>query len=88
MLGKIKLPIQGGKLDKYEDLSQSIFFLVDVATEFDIQGLELDWTRVAWDGALRFANGEWDYYKFSRNRWLHNNQATNQAYQIKAYRVC
>ena len=32
---------------------RSAGFLEDVATEFDIQGLELDWTCVAWDANLR-----------------------------------
>jgi hypothetical protein len=32
---------------------RSSYFLETVATEFDIQGLELDWTIVAWDADLR-----------------------------------
>jgi hypothetical protein len=29
------------------------YYLEDAATEFQVQGLELDWTCVAWDGDLR-----------------------------------
>jgi len=42
----------GGKIDR-----QSPYSLEDVATEFQIQGLELDWTCAAWDGDLRFHQG-------------------------------
>lgn len=83
---KRKIDVEHWFLEDKKDL-QSSFFLEDVATEFDIQGLELDWTCVAWDGDLRYVDGVWDYYKFSRNRWMHNNQETNRAYQLNAYRV-
>lgn len=83
---KRKIDVEHWFLEDKKDL-QSSFFLEDVATEFDIQGLELDWTCVAWDGDLRYSDGVWDYYKFSRNKWMHNNQETNRAYQLNAYRV-
>ncbi len=83
---KRKIDVEHWFLEDKKDL-QSSFFLEDVATEFDIQGLELDWTCVAWDGDLRYAGGAWDYYKFSRNKWMHNNQEMNRAYQLNAYRV-
>lgn len=66
---------------------QSSYYLEDVATEFDVQGLELDWACVAWDGDLRYKDGEWDFYNFSRNAWQHNRQQINQDYQLNAYRV-
>ena len=62
-------------------------FLEDVATEFDVQGLELDWTCVAWDGDLRYTPQGWDFYNFRTNNWSHNRQEINQAYQLNAYRV-
>ena len=66
---------------------QSSFFLEDVATEFDIQGLELDWTCVAWDGDLRYTPEGWAHYRFARNNWQNNRQEVNRAYQLNAYRV-
>ena len=66
---------------------QSSFFLEDVATEFDIQGLELDWTCVAWDGDLRYTPSGWEHYRFARNTWQNNKQEVNRAYQLNAYRV-
>ena len=36
----------------------SSYYLEDVATEFQVQGLELDWACVTWDGDLRYLAGE------------------------------
>ncbi len=66
---------------------QSSYFLEDVATEFDVQGLELDWTCVVWDGDLRYLPNDWDYYTFTRNSWYVNRQKVNREYQLNAYRV-
>lgn len=38
-------------LDDVTDIRSSLF-LEDVATEFDVQGLELDWAGVVWDGDM------------------------------------
>lgn len=43
---------------------RSSFHLEETATEFDIQGLELDWTIVCWDADLRFENGDFKHLKF------------------------
>ena len=43
--------------------------LEDVVTEFDIQGLELDYAVVAWDADYRYVDGEWTYNNFVGNRW-------------------
>jgi hypothetical protein len=48
---------------------RSSYFLEYVATEFDIQGLELDWVCIAWDADFRSSNYEWNYYKFSGTSW-------------------
>ena len=44
-------------------------FLEDCATEFQVQGLELDWACVNWDADLRFDGREWTYYDFRGDRW-------------------
>jgi hypothetical protein len=36
------------------DDTRSSYYLEDAATEFQVQGLELDWTCVTWDGDLRY----------------------------------
>ena len=83
---KRKVDVEHWFLDDKEDLRSS-FFLEDVATEFDVQGLELDWTCVAWDGDLRHTGGQWEYYNFSHNQWQRNRNEVNRAYQLNAYRV-
>ncbi len=42
-----------------KDDVRSSYFLEDVATEFHVQGLELDWAIVAWDADLRYDDGAW-----------------------------
>ncbi len=74
-------------LDDINDVRSSLF-LEDAASEFDIQGLELDWTCLVWDGDLRYSNGTWDYYEFNGGtRWNKIKKAERQAYQLNAYRV-
>ena len=66
---------------------RSSFYLEDVATEFQIQGLELDWTCVAWDADLRFNRGNWEYYCFRGTRWQTISSDENKKYLKNAYRV-
>jgi schlafen family protein len=66
---------------------RSSFYLEDVATEFLIQGLELDWTCVAWDADLRFNKGNWQYYCFRGTRWQTISSDENKKYLKNAYRV-
>jgi len=66
---------------------RSSFFLEDVATEFQVQGLELDWVCVAWDADLRFHAGRWEYHGFIGNHWQTMRSLTRQKYLKNAYRV-
>jgi hypothetical protein len=66
---------------------RSCRYLEDVATEFDIQGLELDWTCVAWDADLRMIDGGWEYKKFSGTSWKNVNGEIRRRYLLNAYRV-
>jgi hypothetical protein len=67
--------------------TRSSFYLEDAATEFDVQGLELDWACVAWDGDLRFSDSGWKYHSFRGNRWCRIENAQNRRYLCNAYRV-
>ena len=60
--------------------------LEDAATEFDIQGLELDWACLCWDANLRH-NENWETWRFTGNRWGQIHDPIRQAYLINAYRV-
>ena len=66
---------------------RSSYYLEDVVTEFDIQGLELDYTIVAWDADFRMFNGEWTYNSFVGNKWCNINSQENKMYLKNAYRV-
>ena len=71
-----------GKLD-----TRSSYYLEDVATEFHIQGLELDWVCVTWDADFRYTNNGWQYWSFRGNRWQKIKKVERQNYLKNAYRV-
>jgi len=73
-------------LDGKDDVRSS-YFLEDVATEFQVQGLELDWTCVTWDGDLRFSNDGWKTFSFVGSKWKNIRITLRKNYLINAYRV-
>lgn len=74
-------------LDDINDVRSSLF-LEDAASEFDVQGLELDWTCVVWDGDLRYDENGWRFFEFNGGcKWNNIKKADRQAYQLNAYRV-
>ena len=70
-----------------KDDTRSSFYMEDVATEFVVQGLELDWSCVAWDGDFRFNGHGWEHCSFVGNKWQRINKAERRQYQKNAYRV-
>lgn len=66
---------------------RSSYYLEQVATEFHIQGLELDWTCVMWDGDLRYSTDGWNTHSFRGNKWQNIRKEERQNYLINAYRV-
>ncbi len=73
-------------LDGKDDIRSS-YFLEDVATEFQVQGLELDWACVTWDGDLRFTKDGWKTFSFVGNKWQNIHKEVRRKYLINAYRV-
>lgn len=69
-----------------EDVRSS-FYLEDVATEFQVQGLELDWSCLVWDGDFRHAPSGWDHWSFRGDKWQRIRAAERKAYLKNAYRV-
>ncbi|HKO59895.1 MAG TPA: DUF2075 domain-containing protein [Pyrinomonadaceae bacterium] len=69
-----------------EDVRSS-YFLEDVATEFQIQGLELDWACVTWDADFRHTPDGWDHWSFLGDRWNRVRKPERQIYLKNAYRV-
>lgn len=70
-----------------EEDVRSSYYLEDVATEFQVQGLELDYTCVTWDGDFRYTAEEWKTYSFVGNKWQNINKDERKQYLINAYRV-
>lgn len=70
-----------------KDDVRSSYYMEDPATEFDIQGLELDWVGVCWDADLRAVDGRWQAYRFSGTRWQNINDENRKVYLTNAYRV-
>lgn len=73
-------------LDDITDIRSSLF-LEDAASEFDVQGLELDWTCLVWDGDFRWNGSGWNNFSFTGNRWQSIRSEERKNYQINAYRV-
>jgi hypothetical protein len=73
-------------LDGKEDVRSS-YYLEDVATEFQVQGLELDWACVTWDGDFRHTAAGWEHWSFVGDRWNRIRKPQRQQYLKNAYRV-
>lgn len=70
-----------------KDDVRSSYYLEDAATEFHVQGLELDWACVVWDADFRKAGQAWDHWSFVGSRWQRVRKADRQTYLKNAYRV-
>lgn len=60
-----------------------------VASEFKVQGLEIDWAIVCWDADLRRKkeNNDWEYYNFRGTKWNKRNKPEQRRYLLNSYRV-
>jgi hypothetical protein len=67
--------------------TRSSYYLEDAATEFQIQGLEVDWACVTWDADLRLQRGQWCYHSFRGDMWTNVNKPDRRRYLLNAYRV-
>lgn len=70
-----------------KDDVRSSYYLEDVVSEFDVQGLELDYSVVAWDADFRFDGEKWTYNNFSGCRWMNVASEERKLYLKNAYRV-
>jgi hypothetical protein len=77
-------------LNSREDIRSSTM-LEDVATEFQVQGLELDWACLCWDLDLTRGHGGWVARSFAGTRWQPGSavglEGIRRQYAINAYRV-
>ena len=67
--------------------TRSSYYLEDAATEFQVQGLELDWVCVTWDADLRVTDTGYSYHDFRGDRWTNIGNRDNRRYLLNAYRV-
>lgn len=59
------------------------------ATQFKIQGLELDWVGLCWGEDLTWDGAQWSYRRFNNKRWklIKSSDHRRRAYLVNAYRV-
>lgn len=73
-------------LNPSDDIRSSNY-LEDVATEFDIQGLEIDWVCLAWDINCYHKEKYWNYQFFEGTAWKNMRDEKDREYLLNAYRV-
>ncbi len=85
---EVKLQLEEAEwfLNSRSDIRSS-YYLEIPATEFGIQGLELDWTGVCWDLDLRRNNYTWDFNSFRGTAWQKVSNEENRKFVINKYRV-
>ncbi len=66
---------------------RSSYYLEIVATEYKIQGLELDWVGICWDADLRRDKEIWDFKNFSGTEWQQTKSLAEQQFLLNTYRV-
>jgi hypothetical protein len=66
---------------------RSSYYLEIAATEYKVQGLELDWVGICWDSDLRRNNKVWDYKNFSGTEWHRTKTTAEQHFLLNTYRV-
>jgi DUF2075 family protein len=57
------------------------------ATQFEVQGLELDWVGLCWGEDLMWSGQEWCSFNFTGKSWKRNDNLTKHKYRLNGYRV-
>lgn len=81
-----EIDVENWFLAPKEDLRSSNAMEI-VASEFKVQGLEIDYSIVCWDADLRKTDNGWDYYNFKGTKWQKRKKSDQQRYLLNAYRV-
>ncbi|MBQ9520617.1 MAG: DUF2075 domain-containing protein [Acholeplasmatales bacterium] len=66
------------------DSSNSLVF---AASEFNIQGLEIDWSLLAWDMDMYYHNGEWHEQKMLTPKRFKESTEVQKKHILNSYRV-
>jgi hypothetical protein len=56
-------------------------------TEFEVQGLELDWVGVCWGGDFTWSGTEWTFRRLNGPTWKNVRNATSREFIRNKYRV-
>lgn len=70
-----------------KDDVRSSYYLEGVATQFESQGLELDWVGMCWEADLRRVCKEWQFHGFRGTKWQRFGQPSRQLCLLNSYRV-
>ena len=65
----------------------SSYYMEIAASEFKIQGLEIDYAVVAWEGDYRYQNGEFEFHRFYGGKWQNVRNEMGRRYLRNGYRV-
>ncbi|HTZ73640.1 MAG TPA: DUF2075 domain-containing protein [Candidatus Aquilonibacter sp.] len=80
------LDVENWFLNPANDVRSS-FYLEMPATEFGIQGLELDWVGICWGGDLSPSGREWLCRSFRGTNWQTVRNEDTRRYIVNKYRV-
>ncbi len=73
-------------LNPADDVRSSNFLEI-IATEYAVQGLEIDWAGLFWDADLRRANGNWNFKQFKGTKWQTVADEQRKQFILNKYRV-
>lgn len=82
--------------DECDDISCDHKYCYDVrsssklevaATQFEVQGLELDWVGLCWGEDLVWTGENWGSFNFTGKRWKLNANPTKHKFRVNGYRV-
>jgi hypothetical protein len=83
---RTELDVENWFLNPTTDVRSS-HYLETPATEFGIQGLELDWTGLCWDIDLVPTKNDWRFQAFKGTKWQTVRDETKRRYIVNKYRV-
>ena len=83
---KAAIDVENWFLADHNDVRSS-HYLEETASEFDVQGLELDWVGMCWDGNLRRREDTWDHTIFKGSKYQKINKQADKEFLLNSYRV-
>lgn len=82
----IDIDVANWFLNSKDDVRSSSFLEIP-ATEFAVQGLELDWVGLCWGDDFRKENEGWSYHAFKGTKWQLERQDQRKQFIKNKYRV-